>query len=76
MVLPYLFPLIVMVQGSLAGQGWGNYRAVLADRGCPAVLPQQRHHRGRRDHPRLRLTMLAAFGFSKLHVRGKEIYSG
>ena len=28
MVLPYLFPLIVMLQGSLAGQGLENYRAV------------------------------------------------
>ena len=30
LVIPYLFPLIVMVQGSLSGQGWGNYRAVFA----------------------------------------------
>jgi multiple sugar transport system permease protein/raffinose/stachyose/melibiose transport system permease protein len=29
LVLPYLFPLIVMVQGSLAGQGWTNFRDVL-----------------------------------------------
>ncbi len=29
MVLPYLFPLIVMLQGSLAGQGFENYEAVV-----------------------------------------------
>jgi len=28
MVLPFLFPLIAMVQESLSGQGWGNYKAV------------------------------------------------
>ena len=27
---PFLFPLVAMVQGSLAGDGWGNYAAVLA----------------------------------------------
>jgi len=30
MVLPYLFPLFAMVQESLSGQGWDNYRAVWA----------------------------------------------
>ena len=29
-VLPYLAPLIAMVQGSLAGQGLGNYAKVFA----------------------------------------------
>ena len=29
LVLPYLFPLIAMVQGSLAGDGWTNYVKVL-----------------------------------------------
>ena len=30
LVLPYLFPLVVMVKGSLAGQGSSNFTAVLA----------------------------------------------
>ena len=30
LVLPFLFPLVAMVQGSLAGDGWQNYAAVLA----------------------------------------------
>ena len=29
MALPFVFPLIVMVKGSLAGQGWRNFKAVL-----------------------------------------------
>src|SRR2546428_461832 len=28
MVLPFLFPLVAMVQESLAGQGWENYKVV------------------------------------------------
>ena len=35
MVLPYLFPLIVMMQGSLAGQGFENYKAWLRCRASP-----------------------------------------
>jgi raffinose/stachyose/melibiose transport system permease protein len=74
MVLPFLFPLIAMVQESLSGQGWGNYKAVWAT----GVVPQFF-----RNSAIIALgviiivyclTMLAAFGFSKLHVRWKEIY--
>src|ERR1700704_2517577 len=74
LVLPYLFPLIAMVQESLSGQGWGNYRAVW-DVG---VVPQ--FFRNSAIIAAITivivycLTMLAAFGFSKLRIRGKEIY--
>jgi raffinose/stachyose/melibiose transport system permease protein len=74
LVLPYLFPLIAMVQGSLAGDGWGNYRAVLAVPGlarfflnsaviaaCVIVLVYL-------------VTMLAAYGFAKLRIRFREVY--
>lgn len=66
MVLPFLFPLIAMVQESLSGQGWGNYKAVWAT----GVVPQFF-----RNSAIIALgviiivyclTMLAAFGFSKL----------
>ena len=30
LVIPFVFPLVAMVQGSLAGLGWGNYRTVLS----------------------------------------------
>jgi raffinose/stachyose/melibiose transport system permease protein len=74
LVLPFLFPLITMVQGSLAGDGWGNYRAVLGVpllarffvntviiAVCVIVLVYA-------------VTMLAAYGFGKLHIRGREVY--
>ena len=35
MVLPFLFPLIAMVQESLAGQGWDNYKVD----GTPGLSP-------------------------------------
>ena len=53
MVIPYLFPLIAMVQESLSGQGWGNYRAVWALGVVPEFFrnsgtPQQRSASGDR----------------------------
>jgi raffinose/stachyose/melibiose transport system permease protein len=44
LVLPFLFPLVAMVQGSLAGDGWGNYAAVLA--AITTVLKKKRHRPG------------------------------
>jgi raffinose/stachyose/melibiose transport system permease protein len=74
MVIPYLFPLIAMVQGSLAGDGWTNYVKVLQVPGlgrfflnsiiiavCTIALVYV-------------VTMLAAFGFAKLHIRSREFY--
>jgi raffinose/stachyose/melibiose transport system permease protein len=74
MIIPYLFPLVAMIQGSLAGEGFGNYKAVFSVGAigtffkssaiiavCTILLVYV-------------LTMLAAFGFSKLHIRGKEVY--
>jgi len=74
MVIPFLFPMVVMVQGSLAGQGWENYRAVLQVPDffqffrnsiiivvCTVAIVYV-------------CTMLAAFAFSKLRVLGKEVY--
>ncbi len=40
MVLPYLFPLIVMLQGSLAGQGFENYRGRGRSAGLRSLLHQ------------------------------------
>jgi raffinose/stachyose/melibiose transport system permease protein len=73
LVLPFLFPLIAMVQGSLAGAGWQNYLTVLAVPELPLFF---------RNSAIIALvtigivyvcTMLAAFGFAKLHIRGKEV---
>ncbi|HEY0259367.1 MAG TPA: carbohydrate ABC transporter permease, partial [Lacisediminihabitans sp.] len=74
LVVPFLLPLIAMVQGSLAGEGWKNYTTVLGVPELPLFF---------RNSAIIALatiaivyvfTMLAAFGFSKLHIRGKEVF--
>ena len=74
MVLPFLFPFVAMVQESLAGSGWHNYRVVLAIPQLPLFF---------RNSAIIAVvviaivyvcSMLAAFAFSKLRIRGKEIF--
>jgi len=74
MVLPFLFPLIAMVQESLAGQGWDNYRVVWGTGVVPEFFRNSAIIAAGVIIIVYALTMLAAFGFSKLHVRGREIY--
>jgi raffinose/stachyose/melibiose transport system permease protein len=74
LVLPYVFPLIVMVQGAFAGEGWRNFQAVVDVQGfwrfflnsaiiaaCVIVLVYV-------------VTMLGAYGFAKLRLRFRELY--
>jgi raffinose/stachyose/melibiose transport system permease protein len=74
MVLPFLFPLIAMVQESLAGQGWDNYRVVWDTGVVPEFFRNSAIIAAGVIIVVYALTMLAAFGFSKLHIRGREIY--
>lgn len=74
LVLPFLFPLIVMVQGSLAGNGWGNYKAVLQVPGLARFFLNSAIIAASVIVIVYIATMLAAFGFAKLHIRGREIY--
>ncbi|MCO4239246.1 carbohydrate ABC transporter permease [Pseudarthrobacter sp. MDT3-28] len=74
MVVPFAFPLIAMVQGSLAGSGWGNYATVLS----LGLLPRFFINSILVSVAVLALvlvcTLTAAFGFSKLHIHGKELF--
>jgi multiple sugar transport system permease protein/raffinose/stachyose/melibiose transport system permease protein len=74
MVLPFLFPLISMVQESLAGQGWGNYKAVWDTGVVPQFFRNSIIIAAGVIIIVYCLTMLSAFGFAKLHIRGREIY--
>lgn len=74
MVLPFLFPLVAMIQGSLAGLGWGNYLAVLAIPGLPRYFLNSTIIALVIIAIVFVCTLLAAFAFSKLRVPGKEIY--
>ncbi|WP_203975168.1 carbohydrate ABC transporter permease [Planotetraspora silvatica] len=74
MIIPYLFPLVVMVQGSLAGEGLGNYQAVFAVGTVGTFFRNSVIVSASTILIVYVLTMFAAFGFSKLHIRGKEVY--
>jgi multiple sugar transport system permease protein/raffinose/stachyose/melibiose transport system permease protein len=67
LVLPYLFPLIVMVQGSLAGQGWTNFRDVLDVPGFWRFFLNSAVIAAGVIVLVYVVTMLAAYGFSKLY---------
>ncbi|MDR1634564.1 MAG: carbohydrate ABC transporter permease [Bifidobacteriaceae bacterium] len=73
MAIPYAFPIVVMVQGSFAGQGWGNYEAVLSRPELPLFFRNSIIIAVTTVALVYACTMAAAFAFSKLHVRGKEI---
>jgi multiple sugar transport system permease protein/raffinose/stachyose/melibiose transport system permease protein len=74
LVLPFLFPLIVMVQGSLAGDGWGNYGDVLAVPGFFRFFLNSAIIAAGVIVLVYFVTMLAAYGFAKLHIRFREVY--
>ena len=73
-VLPFVFPLIAMVQGSLAGTGWNNYVVVLQIPELPLFFRNSLIIAVSVIAIVYVCTMLAAFGFSKLHIRAKEAY--
>jgi raffinose/stachyose/melibiose transport system permease protein len=74
MVLPFLFPLIAMVQESLSGQGWDNYRIVWDTGVVPEFFRNSAIIAAGTIAIVYVLTMLAAFGFAKLHIRAREVY--
>jgi raffinose/stachyose/melibiose transport system permease protein len=74
LVLPFVFPLIVMVQGSLAGAGWGNYLAVFNVPGFGQFFLNSAIIAISVIALVYVVTMLAAFGFAKLHIRSREVY--
>jgi multiple sugar transport system permease protein/raffinose/stachyose/melibiose transport system permease protein len=73
-VLPYLFPLIVMVSGSLAGHGWKNYADVIQVPGFFRFFLNSAIIAAGVIVLVYGVTMLAAYGFAKLHIRGREVY--
>jgi multiple sugar transport system permease protein/raffinose/stachyose/melibiose transport system permease protein len=72
--LPFLFPLIVMVKGSLAGHGLGNFRAVLEVPGLDRFFLNTVLIAVSVVALVYAVTMMAAFGFAKLRVRFREVY--
>jgi len=74
MTIPFLLPLVQMVRGAFAGRGFENFVVVWQTGVVPTFF---------KNSALLSLAVIslvyvgsltAAFGFSKLRVRGKEIY--
>jgi raffinose/stachyose/melibiose transport system permease protein len=74
LVVPYLFPLVVMVKGSLAGQGLRNFSAVLAVPGLARFFVNSVVIAIGVIVLVYLVTMMAAFGFAKLHIPFREVY--
>jgi ABC-type glycerol-3-phosphate transport system permease component len=74
LVLPFLFPLVAMVEGSLKGLGWGNYLAVLSLPQLPLFFRNSAIIAALTVALVYACTMLAAFGVAKLRIRGKEFF--
>src|SRR5919199_360914 len=73
-VIPFLLPLFTMVQGSLQGSGWANYETVIGLNGFWLYFRNSVIIAGVTIGIVYFLTLAAAFGFSKLRVRAKELY--
>jgi ABC-type glycerol-3-phosphate transport system permease component len=74
LVVPFVFPLVAMVRGSLAGAGWGNYETVLSLGQLPRFFWNSALISAGVIGIVLICALTSAFGFSKLAIGGKEIY--
>ena len=74
LTIPFLLPLVQMVLGAFAGRGWENFVVVWET----GVVPTFFKNSAILSISVIALvyvgSMTAAFGFSKLRVRGKEVY--
>jgi multiple sugar transport system permease protein/raffinose/stachyose/melibiose transport system permease protein len=74
LIVPYLFPLVVMVKGAFAGEGVKNFSAVLSVPGFGRFFLNSIIISAAVIALVYAVTMMAAFGFAKLHIRFREVY--
>jgi raffinose/stachyose/melibiose transport system permease protein len=72
--LLFIFPLIVMVQGSFGGLGWGNYLAVLSVPGLPLFFLNSALISIAVIITVYVASLFAAYALSKLSIRARELY--
>ena len=73
-IVPFVVPLYAMVAKSLEGAGWGNYAAVLSVPGFFRFFVNSAVISAGAIAIIYVATMMAAFAFSKLRIRNKEVY--
>lgn len=74
LTVPFLLPLVQMVIGALGGIGWRNFVVVWDTGVIPTFFKNSAILAGSVIAIVYVLSMTASFGFSKLHVLGKEVY--
>jgi len=74
LIVPFLFPLVVMIKGAFAGEGVRNFTAVLRVPGFPRFFLNSLIIAVVVIALVYAVTMMAAFGFAKLHLRFREVY--
>ena len=73
-VLPFLIPIFAMVRKSIEGAGWSNYAAVIAVPGFARFFLNSGIVAGSAILIVYVTTMMAAYGFSKLRIRNREVF--
>jgi multiple sugar transport system permease protein/raffinose/stachyose/melibiose transport system permease protein len=74
LIVPFLFPLVVMVKGAFAGEGVKNFTAVLQVPGFARFFVNSLIIAAVVIALVYAVTMMAAYGFAKLHIRFREVY--
>ncbi|GIM90567.1 carbohydrate ABC transporter permease [Paractinoplanes toevensis] len=74
LLIPFAFPLVVMVKGAFAGEGVRNFQAVLEVPGFGRFFVNSIIIAAVVIVLVYVVTMMAAFGFAKLHIRFREVY--
>lgn len=73
-IIPFLIPILAMVAKSFEGAGWANYAAVVGVPGFFRFFLNTAIVAVGSVVIIYIATMMAAFGFSKLRIRNKEVY--
>ncbi|MBN9373896.1 MAG: carbohydrate ABC transporter permease [Cellulomonas sp.] len=74
LTVPFLLPLVQMVIGALGGIGWRNFVVVWDTGVIPTFFRNSAILAASVIAIVYVLSMTASFGFSKLHIFGKEVY--
>jgi multiple sugar transport system permease protein/raffinose/stachyose/melibiose transport system permease protein len=73
-IIPFIFPLVAMVRGALSGEGWMNFAKVMQVPAFPLFFRNSAIIVAFVVAFTYIIALMAAFGFSKLNIRRREVY--